>query len=279
MNKIKSQSQYEYTKSSDIYNSRGLSIRGYLAFTKKELLEQIRTYKLLIFLAAFLMFGLMSPLLAKLLPNILSSMDMGGIKLELPSPTAMDAYAQFFKNLTQMGILVLLLVFGGTLSGEFIKGTLLQILAKGLSRTAVLMAKFTAAAILWTGGFLLSVAINYIYTVYLFDSGSLPNLPLSLFCLWLFGVFLISLILLSSTIAPGAFGGLILSVITLAILLMVNIFKSAAKYNPLTLASANTELLNGTKAAETVYLTIVITIILTVGALLLSVLFFKKKRM
>lgn len=279
MNEIKPLSRYEGTKAVENDNSGFLGIRGYFAFTKKELLEYIRTYKLLIFFGAFLMFGLMSPLLAKLMPNILSSMNMGGIKLELPSPTVMDAYAQFFKNLTQMGMLVLLLVFGGSLSGEFVKGTLLQILAKGLSRTAVLLAKFTAAVLLWTGSFLLSVVINYIYTVYLFDKGYLPNLSLSLFCLWIFGIFLISLILLSSTIAPGAFGGLVVSVIALAAMLMGNVFNAVAKYNPVTLASVNTELLNGTKDAKTVYLTIIITVILTIGSLLLSILLFKKKRM
>lgn len=279
MNNIKSLSKYKATKVVENENSGFWGIRGYIAFTKKELLEQIRTYKLLIFFAAFLMFGLMSPLLARLMPNILSSMDMGGIKLELPSPTVMDAYAQFFKNLTQMGILVLLLVFGGSLSGEFVKGTLLQILAKGLSRTAVLLAKYTAAVLLWTGGFLLSVIINYIYTVYLFDKGYLPNLSLSLFCLWLFGMFLISLIFLSSTIAPGAFGGLILTVIALAAMLMGTVFNSVAKFNPVTLASVNTELLNGTIDAKAVYVTIIITVILTICSLLLSIFLFKKKRM
>lgn len=279
MNNIKSLSKYKATKAVENENSGFWGIRGYIAFTKKELLEQIRTYKLLIFFAAFLMFGLMSPLLARLMPNILSSMDMGGIKLELSSPTVMDAYAQFFKNLTQMGILVLLLVFGGSLSGEFVKGTLLQILAKGLSRTAVLLAKYTAAVLLWTGGFLLSVIINYIYTVYLFDKGYLPNLSLSLFCLWLFGMFLISLIFLSSTIAPGAFGGLILTVIALAAMLMGNVFNSVAKFNPVTLASVNTELLNGTIDAKAVYVTIIITVILTICSLLLSIFLFKKKRM
>ncbi len=279
MNNIKSLSKYKATKAVENENSGFLGIRGYIAFTKKELLEQIRTYKLLIFFAAFLMFGLMSPLLARLMPNILSSMDMGGIKLELPSPTVLDAYAQFFKNLTQMGILVLLLVFGGSLSGEFVKGTLLQILAKGLSRTAVLLAKYTATVLLWTGGFLLSVIINYIYTVYLFDKGYLPNLSLSLFCLWLFGMFLISLIFLSSTIAPGAFGGLILTVIALAAMLMGTVFNSVAKFNPVTLASVNTELLNGTIDAKAVYVTIIITVILTICSLLLSIFLFKKKRM
>ena len=54
-------------------------MRGYLAFVKKELLEQVRTYKLLILLLVFFIFGMLSPLMAKLMPEILSQMPMDGI--------------------------------------------------------------------------------------------------------------------------------------------------------------------------------------------------------
>lgn len=253
-------------------------MRGFLAFTKKEFLEQLRTYRWLIVLAVFFLFGMMSPLLAKLTPDILSSMDMGGIKLELPKPTLMDAYAQYFKNMTQMGILVVLLVFGGLLSNELVKGTLVNILSKGLSRAAVLLSKYTAAVILWSLGFLLSAAVNYAYTVYLFKDGSAPNLMFSLFCLWLFGCFIIALILLSSVAAPGSFGGLILSAAVLAILLVIGIFPKTEKYNPVTLVSKNTALLNGTGKPDDLYLTAAITAVLIVLCMMAAALLFKKKR-
>lgn len=253
-------------------------MRGFLAFTKKEFLEQLRTYKWLIFLAVFFLFGLMSPLLAKLTPDILSSMDMGGIQLNLPEPTVMDAYSQYFKNMTQMGVVVVLLVFGSILSNELIKGTLVNILAKGMSRTAVLLSKYTAAIILWSAGFLLSAATNYGYTVYLFKNASVPNLVFSMFCLWLFGCFIIALILLSSVAAAGSFGGLILSAVTLIILLMVNIFPKAEKFNPVTLVSKNTALLNGTNKAGDLYLTVAITTTLIAVCIITAVLLFKKKQ-
>lgn len=253
-------------------------MRGFLAFTKKEFREQARTYKWLIVLAVFFLFGLMSPLLAKLTPVLISSMDMGGVTLTLPKPTAMDAYAQYFKNMTQMGIVVLLLIFGGTLSNELVKGTLVNILAKGLSRAAVLLSKYTAAVILWSAGFLLSAVTNYGYTVYLFGGPQVPALIFSMFCLWLFGCFVIALILFSSTLAAGSFGGLILSAVTLFILLMINILPKAEKFNPVTLASKNTALLNGTVKGDSFYLTIGITVALTVLCLAISILIFRKKK-
>lgn len=254
-------------------------MRGYYAFTKKELLEQLRTFKWLIIISVFFLFGMMSPVIAKLLPDIFSQMEVEGMQIVIPEPTALDAYGQFFKNFTQMGILILLLVFGGTLSNELVRGTLVNILAKGLSRTAVILSKYTAAVLLWTLGYLLAAVTTYGYTVYLFKDASVENLIFSLFCLWLFGIFILALIFLSSTIASGNFGGLILSAVALVIMLMIGIIPNTEKYNPITLASVNVALLSGTKEVRELIGTIVITSIFTVGCLIFSIVMFGKKKL
>ena len=125
-------------------------MKRYVAFTKKEFLEQLRTYRMLILFSVFFIFGLMSPLLAKILPEILSGMDLQGMIITIPEATAVDAYAQFFKNMTQMGIIVILLVFGGVISNELTRGTLVNVLAKGLGRHTVILAKYTAMVVMWT---------------------------------------------------------------------------------------------------------------------------------
>lgn len=179
-------------------------MKGYIAFTKKEFIEQLRTYRVLILLSVFFVFGLMSPLLAKLLPEILSGMDLQGMVIMIPEATAIDAYAQFFKNITQMGIIVILLIFGGVISNELTKGTLINVLAKGLRRHTVILAKYTAILSLWTVTLVFASLVNQGYTMFMFDTSSISNLVFSIFCLWLFGAFLLSLIILSSVLAGGA---------------------------------------------------------------------------
>jgi len=254
-------------------------MRVYIAFTKKEIVEQIRTYKWLIVISVFFLFGMMSPLLAKLMPDIMSGMKVEGIKIEMPEPIVMDAYAQFFKNFTQMGILILLLVFGGTLSNELMKGTLINILAKGLPRPTVILSKFTASVILWTVGLIVAVTTTYGYAFYLFGDAAVPNFVFSIFCLWLFGCFLIALILLSSALANGTFGGLILSVITLVVLLLISISPKVAKFNPITLTSKNLDLLKESVNVNDLYLPVAITAVLTIVALYLAILLFRRKKM
>lgn len=254
-------------------------MRAFLIFTKKELVEQLRTYKSLILLSVFFLFGMLSPLLAKLLPELLSGMELQGMKIEIPEPTVLDAYGQFFKNLTQMGLLATLLVFGGILSNEMTKGTLINILAKGLPRHTVLLSKFTAAILLWSVSYGLAVGVNYGYTEYLFENTAVHNLVFSLFCLWLFGCFIIAVILLSSTVLSGNFGGLILSVGAIVIMLILNIFPELEKYNPITLASKNVALLSGTAASADLTWNVLITCLLTLGSILLSAILFHRRRL
>jgi ABC-2 type transport system permease protein len=206
-------------------------------------------------------------------------MKIEGLEIVIPEPTMMDAYAQFFKNFTQMGILAVLLVFGGSLSNELVKGTLINILAKGLPRPIVILSKYFAAVILWTIGFLLAAVTAYGYTMYLFQEAWAENLIFSLFCLWLFGCFVLALIFLSSTLAGGNFGGLILSAAAIVVMLMINIFPKAEKYNPITLASKNLALLNGSQSVDGMTASVILTGIFIVVSISLSILLFGKKKL
>jgi len=254
-------------------------MRGFLAFTKKELLEQLRTYKWLIVFSVFFLFGMMSPLLAKLMPEIISGMDIEGMQIVIPDATVLDAYGQFFKNLNQMGIMVLLLVFGGSLSNELMRGTLINVLAKGLPRHTVILSKYTAAVSLWTAGYLVAVATNYGYTAYLFEVTIVKNVVFSLFCLWLFGCFVLALIFLSSTLTSGNFGGLILSAIAIIIMLLINMIPKAERYNPITLVSKNMAILTGEQGVGGLLLAVWITCILIIGSIAVSIYIFGKKRL
>ena len=73
-------------------------MNGYGAFLKKELTENMKNYRFPILFAVFLIFGLTSPFLAKFMPDILSAMapdmQMGS------APVALDAWEQFYKNIS-----------------------------------------------------------------------------------------------------------------------------------------------------------------------------------
>lgn len=250
----------------------------FTVFFKKELMESVRTYKLLIMLTIFLVFGIMNPLTAKLTPDLLNTFLPEGVSITLPEPTSLDSWAQFFKNVTQMGLIVTVLVFSGILANEITKGTLINLLTKGMPRQAVLAAKYAAMLVIWSASVVLSFLVTWVYTVYLFPDGMAQNLLFSVSCLWAFGAFLLAVLLCASTIASTHYSGLLVTGAVVVVLTLLNAFPAVRDYNPLGLASKNMALVSDSVKPQSFLPALGITLILSVLLLVLAVVLFRKKR-
>ncbi|SEW34679.1 ABC transporter permease [[Clostridium] fimetarium] len=253
-------------------------MRGYMAFVKKEFMENTRTYKLLILFAVFLIFGMMGPVIAKLTPELIKSMDLQGIPFTIPVPTAKDSYIQFFKNDGQMGLLILVLIFGGTLTREYTKGTLINVLTKGLPRKTVIFAKYTVGSILWTVSLVLSLLTTYGYTVYLFPNDNVYNIVPSVGCLWIFGLFLLAVIIFASTLVESSYSCLLITALILILLFTINIVPAIVPYNPVLLASGNVSMLEQGYDFSDVIKSLSVTIVAIVGLIWAAVIIFNKKK-
>ncbi len=136
----------------------------------KELVQQWRTKRVIVVGAVFLLFGLMSPLLAKFTPQMLTMIEGAEQFADLiPTPTTADSLAQYIKNLTQFGFILAILLGMGAVAGEKERGTTAMILSKPLPRWAFLLSKFTAQALVYLGGFVLSGLAALYYTRIMFE--------------------------------------------------------------------------------------------------------------
>ncbi|MBN2084149.1 MAG: YhfC family intramembrane metalloprotease [Anaerolineales bacterium] len=149
------------------------SIRSELAVYRtavgKELVQLWRTKRILVTGAVFLVFGMGSPLIAKVIPDIFKSVEgMEPFASLIPEPTAADAMVQYIKNLTQFGFLLAVLLAMGTVAGEKEHGVAPMILSKPMPRWAFIAAKFTAQSVMYLVCFALSGAGAYYYTWILF---------------------------------------------------------------------------------------------------------------
>ncbi|MCL2545730.1 MAG: ABC transporter permease [Oscillospiraceae bacterium] len=221
-------------------------MRQFIAMTKKEFFESTATFRLYILLAAFLIFGMMSPLIAHLMPTILeSAMADTGITMTLPEPSAMDAWTQFFSNIGQLGMLALVIVFCGIMSNELSRGTLTNLLTKGLKRRTVILAKFLSASLLWTVSYALSLAVCIGYTAYFWEIGAMPHATLAFAGLWLFGILMLALLLFGGTLFGNLYGSLFSCLGAVIVLNLIGIVPSVARYNPVSLAGSTLSLLSG----------------------------------
>jgi len=246
-------------------------MKAYLAFTRKEMIEYLRTYKLLIMGLVFLLFGMMNPVLAKFTPDIIKA---AGLDLQLPEPTALDSWAQFFKNVGQMGMVVMVVIFSGIMANEFSKGTLINILTKGLKRSTVILSKFTVASIIWTLAYLFCFTVTYIYTLVFWEMTGLHHVFWTFFSPWLYGEFLIALLILGGVFFKNVIGSLLLIGGLTVLMTILSIFPQFHDFNPMTLSSDNMSLLMGLKELSSFTPALIICFILTMVIMISSIVVF-----
>lgn len=252
-------------------------MRAFLAMIKKEFLESIRTFKLLIVVLVFLLFGMFNPVTAKIMPKLLSSFLPEGMTVTLATPHAIDSWMQFYKNMSTQMILFIV-VFSGIVANELSKGTLIHILTKGLSRKTVILSKFTAVVSMWTVSYLICFGTTFVYTMYLLP-GELPNTVFSAFCMWLYGVLQISVMLLGGVLFGNIYGSLLLTGGFAGLLMLLNIAPKFAEYSPYLLSSGSVSLLTMDAGVSDFYVSIGVTIALILFFLSGSLVSFDKRQL
>ena len=143
---------------------------GFAVLLRKELTEAWRTRRLPLLAIMFVLIGLISPLTAKFLPDILKAAlgDQAG-SIPLPAADLTQAVTQLQKNLGQLGALAAIALAMGAVSGELDKGTAALVLAQPVGRSAFLAAKLVAMGIVLAVATALGIAVAFIYTAVLFE--------------------------------------------------------------------------------------------------------------
>ena len=255
-------------------------MRQLIAFSKKEWLEVWRTGKFLILLIVFILFGIMNPAIAKLTPWMMeqfaTSLQESGLIVTEVTVNAMTSWTQFYKNIP-MGLIVFLLLFSGILTTELQKGTLINMLTKGLSRNAVIIAKTIITIVLWTWNYWLCFFITYVYNAYFWDNSIINHLYFSAFCFYLFGVWLIILLILMSTIVTTTSFVTVGTGIVFFIVYMVSLLPDIKGYLPTKLLEIS-GLLAGIEKVGDYTFSVWITIIISAIQLIIAMLVFHKKK-
>jgi ABC-2 type transport system permease protein len=179
---------------------------------RKELMEQWRTKRLLIVAGVLVIFGLTSPLLAKVMPDLFKAIPNmpAGLAGIIPTPTVADAVSQYVKNMSQFGILLALLMSMGSVAQEKERGTASIMLTHPVSRLNFLLAKFIALVVTFAISLAVAAVGCWYYTSLLFEALPWgPFLALNGLMLLAFMVY-VAVTLLCSTIArtQGAAAGI-----------------------------------------------------------------------
>jgi ABC-2 type transport system permease protein len=221
----------------------------FVAF-RKEWLELIRNHRLLVVAIVLVFFGLTSPLLAKFTPELITLIPTGGLSIQMPPPTVMDAIGQYIKNMAQFGIILALLLTMGAIAQEKDKGTAAMILVKPLPRGAFLGAKFLGLAAMFAVTLAAAGIACYYYTLLLFEAMNILHWLVLNLLLFIYALVFVALTLFCSTItkSQAAAGGVALGL--MVILGLIGAIPGLGKYLPGELITWGTRLMQGNTTAS-----------------------------
>ena len=137
----------------------------------KELREGWRTWRIIVLGIVLAVAGLASPVLAYYMPQLFRLIpDLpAGLAEVIPQPAMVDAVAQYVKNVSQFGLLLLVVLTAGVIAAEKERGTAAMLFVRPVSRTNAVLAKW----LVWAGALLVSVVVSgvlaFAYTAFLFD--------------------------------------------------------------------------------------------------------------
>lgn len=254
-------------------------MNAFLALARKEFVESLRTYKLLTLLIVFLILGIMSPPTAYFTADILRATGIDPAALGDPavlSPTYVESFQQFFGNVSQLGLIVLVIIFSGSMVNDISRGTVVMLLAKGLRRDTVIYAKLFSSVLLWGLVYAASVAVAIGYTVYYFDIPSMANLFWPLFGVFVFGVLLLSGSLLGGVVFRNTIGALLVPVAIVGVGAVVGLFSNVSKYNPISLVTDSLGVLSGAIPESNFIIASAVSLVGVIVLTLLSIILFRR---
>lgn len=248
---------------------------GFAVLLRKELAEAWQTRRLPVVAGLFIVVGMVSPLTARYLREIMEAAVGDQLTVPIPAPTAIMAVEQLQKNLAQLGALAAIALGMGSVAGELDRGTAALVLAQPVTRGAFLAAKLAGLAIVLAISVALGAACAWIYTGVLFEiqpvGGWLAMTALSwlALCAWASVTFLASAATGSTTVAAGL-GFVALVVISLGAILpaLDRLLPTGLTTPAILLASGATTAIDGGALLTAVAGTVILIGICFGGALL-----------
>lgn len=251
------------------------------AFIKKEWMEQFRTNKILIIMIVSVMMGIMAPAVAKLTPVLFEAMadtlaEQGIAGIEVGDVTALTSWQQFYKNISML-VIVFVIMYSGSYTTEYQRGTLINIVTKGMSRTKILVSKLLVQLVVWTMAYVVNFATTYVYTEYYWNNSEVKNCIFAGVMVYIFGIWVIGLMTLASSIGDTNMSVLLITGAVVAVCYILSIVPDVAEYMPTKMLGA-VEVLDGSVSTANYGKAIAVLAATYIMSIVGAILIFRKKK-
>lgn len=249
---------------------------------KKELLEDWRNFKWIWVPIVFILISIMDPLSTYYLPKILDT--VGGLPegtvMEFPDTPPTAVLFMTLSELSMFGVLVVVLISMGIISGERKSGVAELVLVKPVSYLTYITSKWTAKLVLIFVSYLIGMITCWYYVNLLFGNVSLGTVMkvILFYGLWLILILTITVFFNTLFKSPGVVGFVSIGLIIL--MSVINkIFSHVLTWFPNNLSSYILKMMDTGEVSSELWGTSLVTVLLIIILLFSSFFTFKGKEM
>jgi ABC-2 type transport system permease protein len=213
-------------------------LRGLLVFARKEGHELVRTWRIWVLPSIVLFFAVTGPLLARFTPELIGALAGNQLRgLKIPSSTYSDAYMQWIKNLSQIVLIAVIIVYAGVVSAEVRNGTAALVLTKPLSRTAFVIAKVAVQSLFLVGVVSVGGLVTWTLTWLIFRQAPGAALWTATGTFLVLGLVFVAVMTLLSVLIRSTAGAAGAGLGVYVVLVIAAIWKPLGTYSPAALTS------------------------------------------
>ncbi len=217
-----------------------------------EWLRLVRTRRWLALLGVYVFFGLVGPLTARYLGEIVgfAGGELEGAVIEFPPPTPQDGIAQYVSNAMQIGTLVAVVVAAGALAFDAIPemGVFLRTRVKSMQRILAPRLVVTTAAV--SSAFVAGVAAAWYETWVLIGPVDVGGMLLGTVLTVVFLAFVVALVAAVAGRAKTVLGTVLISIVVLLVMPIMALAEALGRWLPTHLSGALVDLSAGGSITE-----------------------------
>jgi ABC-2 type transport system permease protein len=218
-------------------------MKGFAAFARKEIQEILHTWRIWVLPGILFFFAMTGPFLTKYTPTILTTFAGNQLNgLTIPNPTYLDSYGQWIKNLSQIVLFALIIIYGGIISSETKSGTAILVLTKPISRSTFLMVKVGIHSIFLTLLVAVGTSITWGLTFATFGTAPASALWYSVLVWLVFGILYIAIMTLLSVLIGSSAGAAGAGLGLYALVSIAAVWRPFANYSPAGITAKSTAL-------------------------------------
>ena len=249
-------------------------MKQFMILFKKDFMELFRTKKILIISIVFIIFALASPIITQIIPNLIT--EIQGVKIEMPEATIIDSYGQFISNIIQICSFTLIIALGSSIVKERKSGLYNNLLNNGVKKRNFILSKVSVQILMVSAIYIVSVMLFSAYNYILFDNFFVKYSFVSLLSIYIYLIFLITVINFFSTISRSTIMSIILSFAFIFIIMLFDLF-AFGKYLPNYLINIAYNIFSDSTLLQIFYKNIAITLLLSIVIVMMSIKLCKNK--